>query len=441
MLRYFTIENWKSFGDIATLDMVATREQRDHETLARTVRPSARILPVAALFGANAAGKSSLIEALAALKDIIVNDRPDNAALSIIPCRFAGRDDPTTFEIEFVTTPGDLVYRYTLQATKRRIIRESLIRVRATVETIVFERSQNEETVLADVVFRNNDVVKFVDTVEANETLLRRIGARFPDLPEAQDVVRAFNWFRRTLQIVTPNSRHRYLPIEIKADEVFREAMNQKLTTADTGIVRVDFEELGLNQLELDPGEREEFRDALLKQGGSVAFNRSNGNIDLLSVRGDDLIAERVVAVHENAEGEEYSLTLAEESDGTVRYFDLLPMVMELDSPTDSVVYVVDELDRSMHVLLLREIVESFLDTRTKDTRSQLIFSTHVASLLHSNLLRRDEIWFAQKSSLTNSSKLVRVSDLSSKGIRDSTDLFSAFIAGQLPGTPKYNAW
>lgn len=441
MLRYFTIENWKSFGDVATLDMVATREQRDHETLARTARPSARILPVAALFGANAAGKSSLIEALASLKDIIVKDRPDNAALPVIPCRFAGRDDPTTFEVEFVTVPGDLVYRYSLQATKRRIIRESLIRVRATVETTVFARLPNEETVLADAVFRNNDVVKFVDTVEDNETLLRRIGARFAGLPEVEDITRSFNWFRRTLQIVTPDSRHRYLPIEIKADEVFRDAMNQKLTTADTGIVRVDFEELGLNQLELDPEEYEEFRDALLREGGSVAFNRSNGNIDLLSVRGDDLIAERVVAVHENTEGEEYSLMLAEESDGTVRYFDLLPMVMELDSPTDSVVYVVDELDRSMHVLLLREIVESFLDTRTKDTRSQLIFSTHVASLLHSNLLRRDEIWFAQKSSLTNSSKLVRVSDLSSKGIRDSTDLFSAFIAGQLPGTPKYNAW
>lgn len=440
MLRSVTVQNWKSYSNASTIDMIATREQRDCETLARTVRPSARILPVAALFGANAAGKSSLIEALAALKNIVVRDRSERASLPVHSCLFAEPDEPTIFEIEFIISPDDAAYRYTLKATPRQIIEESLVRVRSTVETVVFMRA-NGDTALTNALLKNNDVVKFVDTVENNETLLRRIGSKFPNLPEAQDFVRAFNWFYRVLQVVTPGSRYRFLPIEIKTDEVFREAMNQKLSTADTGIDRVEFQRVSLNQLELDLDEREELQDELMREGGSVIFRHSNGNIDLLSLSENVLVAERLFAIHTNEKGKEYSLPLAEESDGTVRFFELLPMVMDLESRKDSIVYVVDELDSSMHILLMKEIIESFLESRTKEARSQLIFSTHAASLLRSNVLRRDEIWFAQKSGLSGGSELVRLSDLSNIGIRNSTDLFSAFMAGQLPGAPRYNVW
>ena len=102
VLRYFHLENWKSFRFSATLDLVATREQRDGETLAHVHPPKARILPVAAIYGGNASGKSGLVEALAAFQSIVLDDRGDRARLPVVTSHHNDTRSATTLEVEFV---------------------------------------------------------------------------------------------------------------------------------------------------------------------------------------------------------------------------------------------------------------------------------------------------------------------------------------------------
>ena len=99
MLRYFKVSNWKSIYEPVEFSMVATSEQQYGERLSRMGR--SRILPVAAIYGANASGKSVFIDALAALQEIVLKARNVDDDLPIVPHLSRGADEPTKFEIEF----------------------------------------------------------------------------------------------------------------------------------------------------------------------------------------------------------------------------------------------------------------------------------------------------------------------------------------------------
>lgn len=454
MLRYFHLENWKSFREAATLDMVATREQRDGDTLAHVHPPKARILPTAAIYGANAAGKSGLVEAINALQQIVLDDRGDKALLPVAPSYHNDPALPTTLEVEFIAvspapdTPendssegrqptGDTTYRYTLVATRKEILSESLVHVRASSERDVFFR-EGPEVELSRELSADPRTRTFADTVEGNETLLRRLAVR--DLVGTEHVSAAFEWFHDRLRVVLPESFSIRMPTRLRTDTVYRNAMSTALSEADTGIRALEFEEVSLGLTGLSDAELAEMEERLLEDGGQWLLATREGRLLILELKEGRVSAEELVTRHV-AERGDFRLSLQDESDGTVRYFQLLPALQELTDPDAAPVYVIDELDRSLHSALAAQLVQQFLNKSTNSSRAQFIFTTHDTSLIRRDLLRRDEIWFVGKERLEGSegttSELVRLSDLSRWGIRDSTDVFNMYLAGALPGTPE----
>ena len=132
MLRYLRLQNWKSYYEPIEFTMVATRERRHGERLAKVSR--SRILPVAAIYGANASGKSTLVDALEALRSLVLEARPVGAMLRLTPHLLKGAGEATAFSIEFVAgapqsdgTVKDRVFLYDVVADRRRIHRESLV--------------------------------------------------------------------------------------------------------------------------------------------------------------------------------------------------------------------------------------------------------------------------------------------------------------------------
>ncbi len=445
MLRYFHLENWKSFREAATLDMVATREQRDGETLAQVHPPRARILPIAAIYGGNAAGKSGLVEALAALQQMVLEDRGDKARLPVVPSQYNEPGEPTTLEVEFIaggeTIDGhekkDVTYRYTLVADPREIRSESLVHVRASSERDVFFREGSSVELSGDLT-SDARTWALADTVEGNETLLRRLAVR--GLPGASHVSRAFAWFRDRLRVVAPWSMAVHVPSRLRADELYREVMSRDLSEADTGISSIDFHDVSVGLAGMPEVERQEIEDRLAAEGGQWVVRSPEGRLMILEYEDGKLTADEVVTKHVSDRGD-FVLSLDQESDGTVRYFQLLPALHELIDSDAAPVYVIDELDRSLHSALAAQLIERFLDKSDAGRRAQLIFTTHDASLIRRDLLRRDEIWFVEKERLEGSkggsSELIRLSDLSHWGIRNSTDIFNMYIAGALPGSPE----
>ena len=130
-----------------------------------------------------------------------------------------------------------------------------------------------------------------------------------------------------------------------------------------------------------------------------------------------------------------FTLPLREESDGTQRFMNLLPILFQLRQEDARRVFVVDELENSMHPKLTESLVAAFLDDLGPHDRRQLIFTTHELQLMRSDLLRRDEIWLDDKTD--GQSSLTRVSDFAEVGVRKDADLLGFYMSGRIGGIPR----
>ena len=439
MLRFLRLQNWKSYYEPVEFTMVATRERRHGDRLARVGR--SRILPVTAIYGANAAGKSTLVDGLEALREIVLESRRAGAMLPLAPHLPEGKDEPTAFAVEIVVSAvgtddvADRVFYYELAADRRRIHRELLAQVKSRAKELLFER-ENDVALYGelddDARARAHAMV-----VAPNETLLGALGA------EGDGAVGAvWDWFARRLNIIHPESTYMHLPARINAGSVFSQAMNSGLTRADTGIFEVRFDEMNMKALPVGADQLGGLLEGLRERGGTFVIAVGGADHAILSLTDEgEPIARRLVTVHEGEDGpvpeqrSSFTLPLREESDGTQRFMNLLPILFQLRDEDSRSVFVVDELENSMHPKLTEDFISSFLEVLGADDRCQLIFTTHEIQLMRSDLLRRDEIWLADK--VDGQSRLTRVSDFAGIGVRKDADLLSFYMSGRLGGVPR----
>src|SRR5262249_22065644 len=144
----------------------------------------------------------------------------------------------------------------------------------------------------------------------------------------------------------------------------------------------------------------------------------------VITRRSAELIIKKLVTYHRKTDGNEVKFEMRQESDGSQRVIDLLPAFVELSSIDSRKVYVIDEVDRSLHTLLTRRLLEYFLSTCSSKSRSQLLFTTHDALIMDQKLLRRDEMWVAERGSL-GASNLTPFSDF--KDVRYDKDIRKSY--------------
>ena len=439
MLRFLRLQNWKSYYEPVEFTMVATRERRHGDRLARVGR--SRILPVTAIYGANAAGKSTLVDGLEALREIVLESRRAGAMLPLAPHLPEGKDEPTAFAVEIVVSAvgtddvADRVFYYELAADRRRIHRELLAQVKSRTKELLFER-ENDVTLYGelddDARARAHAMV-----VAPNETLLGALGAE-----RDGTVGVVWDWFAHRLNIIHPESMYMHLLARINADVVFSRAMSSGLTRADTGIFEVRLEEMKMEALPVGADQLGGLLEGLRERGGTFVIAVGGADHAILSLTDEgEPTARRLVTVHEREDGpapeqrSSFTLPLREESDGTQRFMNLLPILFQLRDEDSRSVFVVDELENSMHPKLTEDFISSFLEVLGADDRCQLIFTTHEIQLMRSDLLRRDEIWLADK--VDGQSRLTRVSDFAGIGVRKDADLLSFYMSGRLGGVPR----
>jgi len=132
-------------------------------------------------------------------------------------------------------------------------------------------------------------------------------------------------------------------------------------------------------------------------------------------------------------EGNAVAFETTEESDGTLHLLDLCPLFYELASPTSRKVYIIDELDRSMHALLTIALLQDHLATRSIDTRTQLIFTTHDMMLMTQEIFRRDEMWLLERGP-NGETQVECLADY--KDVRYDKDVRKAYLQGRFSGVP-----
>lgn len=430
------MENWKSFHDPVDFTMIAGKESRHSDTLFRDGK--ARVLPTTAIYGANAAGKSALLGAVHQLRNLVFEPRARGRRLPYDPHRLYGVGAPTVLGVEIVldvpdtTSKRDAIVYYEVSYTAERVVAESLYRLRSTDEEAVFVRDGQDVELYGDL--DGNDFVRAVArTVQANRLLLETLANSEED--EVGGIVAGvIQWFKR-LTVIRRGAPFVLMPQRIAKDDDFRQVMGAELSTADTGICDVLFTRVGREKVPV-PDEVLDHIEAQLVDSAHEGF-LSVGEGSVVRVRRDeagDVSYERLVTVHKDESGE-FELFLEQESDGTMRYFNLLPILYWAGQQDSRGVFLINELEDSLHPKLTEELLRRFLNATGADQRRQLIFATHELHLLRSDMLRRDEIWLVEKRG--HNSELVRLTDFADLGVRSGADLPKIYMSGRLGGVPR----
>lgn len=442
MLLNFTVSNWMSYKAEASLNMTSSRERQHFETLAGVPGfRSMKALPVVAVYGGNASGKTGLFKGIAALKSMVVIDPGIGGLLPIESFKLdlTSPQEPTVFDISFLA--NEVVYRYFVEATPEGVAVESLGRLSDKGETVLFERDESEEPgnrySFNDSFFNTSEHISYVAmSTRGNQTFLgNAVSQNVTELNEA------FGWFANTLELVGVGSNAWSFATAIKSHDGFLEYAGDALARFDTGISGLVGERVDVDVL---PKDADLHRSIAELSGDDVITlvmeSAGDYGFEMFTVRaGDDRpIVERMRTLHAGSDGKDHQFGLGMESSGTQRLMGLLPMLFDLQQPGGSVgskVYVVDELDRCLHTMLTFRLIEDYLATCGRMTRKQLLFTTHDLLLMDQSLMRRDEMYIAQRDDVGRS-ELIGLAEFD--GIRFDKDLIRSYLDGRFGGIPMF---
>ena len=435
MLVSFTVENWRSIKSAAMLSMVASRERTNAEHLTKLapMYGTAKILPLAAIYGPNASGKSNLIDALDFLAYLVVDGVPMGRPVPVEPYRLSPSTltAPTKFDIR--TLIGERIYHYVISINRKGILEESLW----------LQRSRREEPLFV----RSGSTFDFPSTLGAEPERLRFIaeGTRqnqlFLNSAVSQNVTALqpiYEWFAKKLNVVGIGAMYSGYSSMLLRDD-FTDFVNRTLERYGTGIHGMRLQEVPREALDIPDDFLEDCIASMPADGTSSMQIRRQGpgarDVYVLTSQDGQVTFHKVILIHEDDRGLEVPFSLSQESEGTRRLISLMPAIFDLASMggTEDKVYVIDELDRSFHTALTSDLIHLFLSASKNGSHAQLIFSTHDLLLMDDDTMRRDEQWVCENVP-TRGTRLASIG--SHDGIRNDTSLLKSYRKGVFGGYP-----
>ena len=387
MLIECSVENFRSFRDRAVFSMVAANIASQPRTLDEqnvfTIHDDLGLLTSAAIYGANASGKSNLITALRFMRMFVLTSSRETQVGDVIPVEPfllnpQTAESPSRFEVVFYA--GGEQYRYGFAVTQESVAEEWLYRLGSQREIRLFTREEQAIHVNTRS-FREGQRLELFTRENA---LFLSVAAQF----NGETARAILNWFRQ---------------LSVNAGVSDTSDMVEALTHFDNSPYQAAIEELihrfdvGINQLFLETGPVVLPANAppeIIKQFKAMHDAISDTNVTLEQVN--------VKTIHQQYDidgqplGEVTFDMDQHESAGTQRLFALAyPLVRAL---AEGLVIVIDEMDARIHPNLVVELVRLFNSPETNPRHAQLIFTTHNTNLLNAGLFRRDQIWFVEKS-------------------------------------------
>jgi uncharacterized protein len=381
MLIEFRVRNFRSFRDDNTLSLVASSDKTLKETNVTEagIRSLPGVLRTAGIYGANGGGKTNLVRAIAVMRAIVLQSaslQPGqlfNVQPFMLDSSF--QHEPSEFEVTFLR--DGIRYQFGFSLTPDRIRSEWLVVYKTAQPQSWYTRTYDQKAEVGEY--------KFGSHFQGQRRLWQsstRPNALFLSTAihlNSEQLKPVFDWFANGLIVFEAGGVPHFggvSPFDLTVNEIQKgdsaaNAITEFLLAADLGISKIHIaKEKGLQQaITLDPT-------------GKFETVRREGEITVPKF------------FHSTPKGEAL-FNLGDESEGTQRLFLLAGVLFEI-LRNGSVMFV-DELDRSLHALLVHELVQMFQSPNLNPRGAQLIFTTHDTSLLSANLLRRDQIWLVEK--------------------------------------------
>jgi uncharacterized protein len=377
MIIRFSAENYRSIREKQELTLVASSIKDSSDSLIRIEQGKYRLVPVSAIYGANASGKTNVIRSLHFISQAVENSQRNWEPGKGIPRVPFALDDSisrqSAFEIEFMTL--GVRYRYGFILDSKTVLEEWLYayptgkqqqwftRIEAPNRNFSFGRNLPGEKNRAIEGLTRPDSLYLSAAAQNNHEALMPI----------------YNFLVNDIRFSPVRGPDLRVTQEMCSEDRYRQTILQQLKTADLGIdgMRAEHEEM-------DEATKN-IVSAIRKEIPGLPEDAFQGKLT------------RTLFRHRGQGESQAELGIQDESDGTIAYFSLLgPVVKTLEIGG---VLCVDELDSSLHPLLALELVRSFNDRKRNPLGAQLIFNTHDTNLLDRSLLRRDQVWFTEKDS------------------------------------------
>lgn len=466
MIVRFNVKNFLSFKNMQSFSMIP----KDYGNLNSHIIETndIKLLHSSMIFGANASGKTNLIKAFAAFKDIIINNVSFEYENKYFKDDQSCKKDKTLFEIEFLN--NDFIYAYGIELilSEGKLLSEWLYKLNPKKENEdkIFEReyiSEEEgfiyslgDNLIIKEEFKERipeEIAKSIDRLiksenkvssdeltkliiqklkcidqkeneDKNKNDIKRIDIILEELKYNQQTlllnemnrnkrinndselyhfINVYEWFDKKLEIISPKqpiTNFEYLFKETSNNDALKE-LKSILSVFDTGVTDLKVETI--SEEEIRKKLPTKLVDNIIKDSKKLALDKKNAKNVGFFIRSDEsfyqvnynkktekVIFQTIKFVHGNREVTYY---YSEESDGTRRLFDLIDIFMNIDNDK---VYLIDEIDRSLHPMLIKEFIKLYYEN-IGDNKSQLIFSTHESSLMDLENFRQDEIWFIER--------------------------------------------
>ncbi len=428
MLLRFSLENWMSFRDSVSFSMIASQERQHGDRIAKVDKYQMRVLPIAAIYGGNASGKTNFFKALNFSKNLIIKGTQPDGIINVETFQLDDShklDKPSRFSFELLI--NEIIYEFSFSVTRNSIVEEKLVQLSSYSEKILYHRREGKPNF--DTSIDNDQSLHFVfKGTRDNQLFLTN------SVSQKIDTFRPiYDWFKNSLELVAPDSRFSSFEHFLNEEHPLFSSMNTMLTQLDTGITHLGGETLSFENVSLPESLKGKLKEELSEGMTVLLLNSSRNERFVITRKNAELIIKKLVTYHQKADGTEVKFEMRQESDGSQRVIDLLPAFVELSSVDSKKVYIIDEVDRSLHTLLTRHLLEFFLSTCTPESRSQLLFTTHDALIMDQKLLRRDEMWVAERGP-QGVSNLTPFSDF--KDVRYDKDIRKSYLTGRLGGIP-----
>lgn len=402
MLLQFSVKNFRTFREKASLSLVASnydKDTREEDNIHQDSKFNLRILKSAVIYGANASGKSKFFDALTFMKNFVItsskeSQRGDDIKVQPFLLSSQTEHEPSEFEVIFIYK--SVMYRYGFEADKKKIVSEWLYYKPKTKEIEIFYRD-GEKFVTHERIFnKGRTIVK--EGLVRNNALLVSVAAQFND----EIAITVIDWFEKAAIISGLN------------DSEYRENTIDKVKNLNDKVKVLDFlkaADIGIEDLKLLKIDSGSFKD--------------NPFQTVLLVKNKYLNRKK--------EGVMSFFLSLDESEGTKKYFYILGPV--IDALETGSVLLVDELDSKLHPNLVCKIVAFFNSKEFNNRNAQLIFNTHDTNLLSSGLFRRDQIWFTDKNKF-GEAKLYSLADFKSDEVRKTESFEENYIRGKYGAVP-----
>lgn len=433
MLIEFSVENYRSFQHRVTLSMEAAKLKHRNTDVDETnvfaagYKDRYSLLTSAAVYGANASGKSNLVQAMRFMREFVRNSARESQIddpIGVKPFLLNQRTQKEPAQFELVFLHENVQYRYGFAATRTQVTAEWLYERAKSRESRLYERTHiagEEYDVYLNERLRRYR--RYLEQVRPNALILSEFARS--NVAFAKDITR---WFTEQFRFLSGlnDAGHRGFSLHcLEEDNDYREQVTTLIKYLDLSIGDMRLEKSPL------PPEFHEIAERMENVSGEPLPEGFLDTAKIIEVK----TAHTVFDDEGNEVGTEWLDMDEHESDGTQKLFALAGPI--IDVLMTGKVLVVDEFDARLHPLMARAIIEVFNSPRSNPHHAQLIITTHDSTMLSRLLFRRDQIWFTEKNP-NGASDLYSLVDLG--GVRNDERFDSEYLYGSYGAVPQLDS-